>query len=118
MSVEKSPRSLRIDRLPGNAIDRLFKTGKRVSHPALTLIVSDRTDGSCIRLGVIVGKAIANDAAPRNRLRRIIRESFRINAGAWSGRSLDCILLARPSAKSFEKRAQVDEVVQKLLMRL
>ena len=98
----------------------MFKAGKRVSHPALALIVvaTPSPEAHFVRLGVLVGRNIVRDAVPRNRLRRILRESFRTHAGSWFGRSLDCILLARPPAKSFKTRADADAVVEKLLTRL
>lgn len=114
----------RLGKLPKNAFDGVFKKGKRVSHPALVLIVlpNPPSAGSAasgpVRLGVIVGKSIVRDAVPRNRIRRILRESFRIESARTPPPPADCVLLARPGAKIFKTRSDADAVVRQLLSRI
>lgn len=107
-----------IKRLPGGAFDRVYKNGKRAAHRGLVLIVSAQGDsnsgGPAVRLGVVVGRNVARDAVPRNRLKRILRESFRIHADRLAPHPMDCILLARPPAASLKTRQEADGILEKL----
>jgi len=109
----------RVARLPAGAFDRVYKKGRRVSHSSLVFLVSDpEAPEALIRLGVVVGRRVARDAVPRNRLKRILRESFRHLAGAHIPGPADCILLARGSATSLKTRAAADAVLRRLLSKL
>lgn len=58
------------------------------------LIVLARNNGQDVaRLGLAISKKRIKLAVERNRLKRLIRESFRHNQSALSG--LDCVVLAR-----------------------
>lgn len=74
MKVFFSKRKMKYLRLKKQAdFQRLFKKGKRLSSPTLTVLYrpSDR-----MRMGVSVGKKHGKSVM-RNRIKRLIRESFR-----------------------------------------
>jgi len=49
---------------------------------------------NCNRLGITVSKKFAKKAVSRNRLKRIIRESFRVNFGSFKS-SFDIVLMPK-----------------------
>lgn len=53
-----------------------FKTGKRFPLPSITIVVS-RLPGTSSRLGIGIAKT-AGCAVTRNRMRRLLREEFRL----------------------------------------
>lgn len=62
------------------------------------LIVYRRPNGLDIaRLGVSIGKACGN-AVARNRLKRLIREAFRLNSDTM-GKGFDYVVIANPAIK-------------------
>jgi ribonuclease P protein component len=67
------------------------------------------------RIGIIVGKRVANLSVERNRIRRVIRESFRANQEKLKG--LDIIVIARQQSDSLDK-VQLREGIDKLWQRL
>lgn len=78
---------------PGD-IDRLFAGGRRVSHPALLVLVlptppAREPDG---RVLFVAGTRLGN-AVKRNRSKRVLREAARRAAAPWPG--WDIALVAR-----------------------
>ena len=67
------------------------------------------------RLGVIVGKRIAKSAVARNKIKRVIRESFRQSQDSLAG--LDIIVIARQQCNSLDK-FQLREGIEKLWQKL
>ena len=68
------------------------------------------------RLGVIVGKRVAQHANVRNRIKRVVRESFRANQTLLTG--YDIIVIARHQCDSLDKvqlRKGIEKLWQKLL---
>lgn len=67
------------------------------------------------RLGVIVSKRVAKKAVTRNTIKRIMRESFRLNQDSFLG--LDMIVIARQYCDTLEKvelRRGIDKLWEKL----
>jgi ribonuclease P protein component len=67
------------------------------------------------RLGVIVGKKVANSAVTRNQIKRVVRESFRANQDKLKG--LDIVVIARQQCDSLDK-VQLREGIEKLWQKL
>jgi ribonuclease P protein component len=67
------------------------------------------------RLGLIVGKRVAAQAVTRNTIKRVIRESFRINKNRLRG--IDIVVIARQHCDTLNK-AELREGINKLWEKL
>jgi len=68
------------------------------------------------RIGIIVGKRVANNAVDRNRIRRIVRDSFRHNQERLAG--WDIVVIARQQCDTLSKekiRKGIDNLWERLL---
>jgi len=68
------------------------------------------------RIGIIVGKRVANNAVARNRIRRIVRNSFRFNQEKLTG--WDIVVIARQQCDTLSKekiRKGIDNLWEKLM---
>lgn len=76
--------------------DRVFARPKRQSDRLFTVlsICNDKNFG---RLGLAVSKRVDKKAVGRNRIKRLIRESFRFHQQQLKG--LDLVVIARAGAK-------------------
>lgn len=70
----------------------VFESPISIRSPFFTLLAHP-TSNSWPRLGVIVAKRFLKKAVDRNRVRRLIRESFRLNQQHLAG--LDIVVLLR-----------------------
>lgn len=94
---------------------QVFDEARKTSQKHL-LILSKPNQNAFARLGVIVGKRVARTAIARNRIKRVVRESFRLNQDRLVGR--DIIVLARPYCDTLDKtklRKGIDDLWEKLL---
>ena len=73
----------------------------KVSSKAFLLLAAENNDGSS-RIGIIVAKKNIRLASRRNRIKRIIREQFRLSP---LQRSMDLVVLARSPADKLDNRA-------------
>jgi ribonuclease P protein component len=64
---------------------RVRKTGKRVSTRSLTVYMLP-TEAGVRRLGLSVSSRVGNSVV-RNRVKRLLREAFRLNKGSFPGSS-------------------------------
>lgn len=94
------------DRVFGKPDIRLKK------HPFLVL--ASRSEYSQARLGMVVGKRNAKRAVDRNRIRRHIRETFRLHPGLPA---YDVVILARSGVDQCE-RADLNKILEALWQRL
>ncbi|MTI62868.1 MAG: ribonuclease P protein component [Methylophaga sp.] len=77
---------------PGD-FSRVFRQGKRTGGGGLTVLTVDNSVGHP-RLGLAIAKKHVKLASRRNRLKRIIRESFRQHQSSFS--NIDIVVLSRP----------------------
>jgi len=69
------------------------------------------------RIGIIVGKRFVNSAVTRNQIRRVIRDSFRLNQKNLSGWDIVVITRLQCDTLSKEKiREGINSLWKKLLM--
>ncbi len=104
---QRFPRERRL--LTRSDFDRVFKEGRKVVRPSFVVYLLPRSDAAaCSRVGCVLSGKVGN-AVVRNRLRRLIRETFRHHYQVVSVPS-DVVVLARPSAKGADNarlRAQL-----------
>ncbi|MDR2212893.1 MAG: ribonuclease P protein component [Pseudomonadales bacterium] len=74
----------------------------KVSAPAL-LILAARTQQTQARIGLVVSKKNAGCAVSRNRIKRLLRETFRQRAAALA--ALDMVFMARPGLSNLDNPA-------------
>ena len=84
------------------------------SHRNL-LLLAVPNDGESARLGLVVAKKSCRLASQRNRLKRILREQFRLNQQALSG--LDVVALVKPGLWQ-QDNAEVSLLVERQWRRL
>ncbi len=95
-SMECSGRFLRRQRLSlKKDYDRVFAEGKSAADGSIVVYVLT-THLGYPRLGMAVGKRVGN-ATARNRLKRLIREAFRLNRDRLP-ESADIVVIARQGA--------------------
>ena len=76
----------------------VFGEGSRVSGPHLRLHVRFAPEAAGARLGLTVGKRVDARAVGRNRIRRVLRDTFRLQRAALPPG--DYVVLAKPEAKT------------------
>lgn len=87
----------------------------KASHPSLLLLAKIQINGSA-RLGLVITKKHVRLAVQRNRVKRLLRESFRHHQQALFG--LDIVALARPGLGKLDNtqmKALFDTQWQRLL---
>lgn len=93
------PREARL--LASEDYDRVFKKPVRVSAQGI-LILACKNDLDCARLGLVVPKKILKRAVWRNRVKRLVRESFRNTRESLP--NIDLVFLARPGIGDISNR--------------
>lgn len=92
-----------------------FAASQRVSTRHFSLHLRLRDGGFC-RLGMAVSRKVSPDAVVRNRIKRQVRESFRLRYPDLPAG--DCIVVARVGAGALDKnalRADLDLLWERLL---
>lgn len=80
--------------LTGAQYDRVFKKARRSRDRCFTVLVRPWNGGA--RLGLAISKKHCRKATGRNRLKRIVRESFRLHQFELDG--LDIVVMNQPGA--------------------
>lgn len=78
---------------------RVFGTGRRRSDAWFTVVAAPGT-GAFARLGLAVSRKVSRSAVQRNRIKRVVRESFRKHSADLP--VLDIVVMARPGAAACE----------------
>src|SRR5574344_3054220 len=92
MANNTFPRSVRI--LTTEEYDKVFKNPVRASEPGVLILARKNESQTGSRLGLVIPKKVLKRAVWRNRVKRIARETFRLNQ--HSLQNLDLVVLARP----------------------
>jgi ribonuclease P protein component len=91
----------------------VLRTGKLIRAPRLSLY-SLPNDLACARLALIVPKRLVPLAVARNRIRRLIRETFRLHQRLVGAR--DCVVrLVRSPGNEPISRAEVENLLSRIL---
>ena len=86
-SLSGAQRYSRKQRLRGDDIDALLASGKGLRRAGVS--VQTRTNAlGCPRLGLIIPRRIVPRAVDRNRLKRVLREWFRLNRDRLGSRDI------------------------------
>ena len=108
----RHPRSARVLRPADFA--RLRESGRRLNSQQLSIQYCDR-DGSGARLGMAVSRRVSKLAVVRNRIRRQIRENFRLHRARLP--ACDILVIARQSAAT-QSNTQLRAELETLWSRL
>ncbi len=82
--------------------ERIYRTGRSCGNRLFVLYTAEPEPGRSGRLGISVSKKVANSVG-RHRIRRLIKECFRLHISEWADR--DMIVVARKEAagKSYKE---------------
>jgi ribonuclease P protein component len=94
-SLSGAQRYSRRQRLRGEDIDALLASGKGLRRGGVSVQTRPNALG-CARLGLIIPRRVVRRAVDRNRLRRVLREWFRLNQQQLGGRDILVRLTASP----------------------
>lgn len=97
MATTESPSVLSLNR--ASEFDTVFKQAKHRVSSAEFLVLALPNSLEFSRLGMVVSKRVARTSVNRNRIRRLIRESFRLG---FTEAGLDVVVVARPSSSRME----------------
>jgi ribonuclease P protein component len=100
MSLERFARSKRLTR--SSEYEEVFERNEYriTSGPLLLLARGNNLQGP--RIGFVVGKRAVPTAVHRNRIKRILRESFRLNQQSMQG--VDIVILARAGVVTLDNK--------------
>ena len=93
---------------------RVFRSGRRGGNVCFTVIAAP-VAGSSARLGLAVSKKVSKSAVQRNRIKRVVRESFRKHCAALP--VVDIVVMARPGAAECDN-PQLANAIDALLERI
>jgi ribonuclease P protein component len=94
---------------------RVFDEPFKVAQKHLTVLYRLNQKAHA-RIGIIVGKRAVNSAVDRNRIRRIVRDSFRFNQEKLIG--WDIVVIARQQCDTLSKekiRKGIDDLWERLV---
>lgn len=97
--ANRFPRSARV--LSAAAFERAFKQGRRTASPLFALHF--HADDRAARLGVAVSQKVDPHAVGRNRIKRVLRETFRTLRPRLAGGSY--VVVARSAAAASDNQA-------------
>lgn len=80
-----------------NDFDRVFKTGEVFGNKAFVMYYF-KNNSEINRIGIIVSKKVSKKSVVRNKIRRRIKESYRLNQDFFK-RGYDIIIIAKQPCK-------------------
>jgi len=98
-ALEKFPKGKRL--LTRLDFSRVFSKSKRIQNKHFTLLVHYTNSNQSPRLGLVVSKKVDKTAVQRNRIKRLIRESFRIKNNL---KSADYVMMAKPGVAKLSNK--------------
>lgn len=101
MTVNGARFNKRVRLLKPAEYSRVFKNAIRSSDRLLTVLAASN-DLGYPRLGLAISKKNAKRAVDRNRIKRLIRESFRLHQIELP--AVDFVIMAKPVTKSVDNR--------------
>lgn len=93
--------------LSAAAFGRVFKKASR-SRDSWFTVLCRKNNGEPARLGLAISKKNCRQATARNRIKRIVRESFRQHQEQLTG--LDVVVMNQPAAKTGSNRQLFDSL--------
>ncbi len=85
----------------------IFNSGQRYSNSLISIVFKNNQEasgkGPIRRLGIIASRKAGN-AVQRNRLKRLIRETFRLGKQDFK-RAVDLVVILKPGAREASKEA-------------
>lgn len=116
MNVETPFRFPRCARLRASAdYQAVFGGGIRFSSPCFRLHVLPRDEPSGARLGIAVSKRVDKRSPGRNRIKRQVRESFRLQRASLP--NVDLVFVGKPPAATASRqslRGELDGLLQRV----
>ena len=112
MANNTFPRSVRL--LKSEEYDEVFKNPVRASERGV-LVLSFKNKLEYPRLGLIVPKKVLKRAVWRNRIKRISRDTFRLNQHSLP--NIDLVVMARPKIDEFSN-SELSSVLKKLWIQI
>ena len=103
-----------------SAFAATYRTGRTLHSDGITVFIGkEKTNGFPTRVGIVVSKKIHKRAVKRNRIKRLMRESYRllIKEGAVSDKYLSLIFVASSKLLNMGFK-EVDNSIRKLVYKL
>ena len=97
-------------------IDNVFKNGEKISSKLISLYYIKYEKKDRLRFAFTVGKKTHNLATTRNKLKRLMKESFRVNAKNYIKSDLTCNLVFVYFSSKQESFNKVEESMKSLLL--